>query len=104
MMKRLSRIAVLLLFGAIAACAPREQVLVILSTNDMHAHIERFPRLATAVERCRDTASVLLVDAGDRWTASDWWIESEETRVEGVYNEEGEEIPELTEWMKKMLN
>lgn len=69
-MKRLSRIAVLLLFGAIAACAPREQVLVILSTNDMHAHIERFPRLATAVERCRDTASVLLVDAGDRWTGN----------------------------------
>lgn len=69
-MKRLSRIAVLLLLGAMAACAPREQVLVILSTNDIHAHIERFPQLATAVERCRDTASVVLVDAGDRWTGN----------------------------------
>ena len=43
-------------------------------------------------------------DAGDRWTAPDWWIESEEVRVEGVYNEEGNKDPELTEWMKKMLN
>ncbi|WP_300744501.1 hypothetical protein [uncultured Rikenella sp.] len=51
-----------------------------------------------------DYRATIGEDAGDRWTASDWWIESEETRVEGVYNEEGEEIPELTEWMKKMLN
>lgn len=70
MLKRLSRIAVVLLLGAVAACAPRECVLVILSTNDMHAHIERFPQLATAVERCRDTAAVILVDAGDRWTGN----------------------------------
>jgi len=43
---------------------------VILSTNDIHAHIDRFPCLATAVERCRDTADVILVDAGDRWTGN----------------------------------
>lgn len=70
MIGRLSRIAVVLLFGAVAACAPRERELVILSTNDMHAHIEQFPRLATAVERCRDTVPVMLVDAGDRWTGN----------------------------------
>lgn len=51
-----------------------------------------------------DYRATIGEDAGDRWTASDWWIESEETRVEGVYNEEGEEVAELTEWMKKMLN
>lgn len=47
----------------------RHQI-VILSTNDMHAAIENFPRLAEAVEECRDTATVVLVDAGDRWTGN----------------------------------
>ena len=70
MTKRLSRIALLLLVAAAAACSPRERALVILSTNDMHARIDRFPQLATAVERCRDTADVILVDAGDRWTGN----------------------------------
>ena len=54
-----------------AACAPRERTLVLLSTNDMHAKIQNFPRLASAVEACRDTAQlVVLVDAGDRWTGN----------------------------------
>lgn len=52
------------------ACADSEREVVILSTNDIHAHIEQFPKLATAVERCRDTAEVILVDAGDRWTGN----------------------------------
>lgn len=51
-----------------------------------------------------DYRATIGEDAGDRWTASDWWIENEEVRVEGVYNEEGDKDPELTEWMKKMLN
>lgn len=34
------------------------------STNDIHAKIERFPQLAEAVEEARDTATVVLVDAG----------------------------------------
>ena len=55
----------------LAACAPRERTVVILSTNDMHAKIQRFPQLAAAVEACRDTAQiVVLVDAGDRWTGN----------------------------------
>ena len=59
------------LFAALAACTPRETILVLLSTNDMHARIQNFPRLAEAVEACRDTAQlVLLVDAGDRWTGN----------------------------------
>ncbi len=56
---------------AIAACSPRERTLVLLSTNDMHAQIDRFPQLAAAVEACRDTIDdVVLVDAGDRWTGN----------------------------------
>ena len=62
--------AVLLLAVGLAACAPRERRIVLLSTNDMHAQIKEFPRLATAVNRCRDTACVLLIDAGDRWTGN----------------------------------
>lgn len=44
--------------------------IVILSTNDIHASINNFPRLATAVKACRDTVATLLVDAGDRWTGN----------------------------------
>lgn len=62
----------LLLFGVLnlAACTPQEREVILLTTNDIHAHIERFPQLATAVERCRDTAEVILIDAGDRWTGN----------------------------------
>lgn len=44
--------------------------IVILSTNDIHANIKNFARLATAVKECRDTVATLLVDAGDRWTGN----------------------------------
>lgn len=47
-----------------------ERDLVILSTNDVHASIDRIPLLATAVKECRDTVATLLVDAGDRWTGN----------------------------------
>lgn len=43
---------------------------VVLSTNDIHGAIQQFPRLATAIAECRDTAEVVLVDAGDRWTGN----------------------------------
>lgn len=70
-MKRLFRLLPLLLAAAIASCTPRERVVVLLSTNDMHAKIQRFPQLASAVEACRDTArNVVLIDAGDRWTGN----------------------------------
>lgn len=47
----------------------KEQTVVILATNDMHANIKNFSRLASAVKACRDTTDrVLLLDAGDRWT------------------------------------
>lgn len=55
----------------ISACTPRERTLVILSTNDMHGKMQRFPHLTAAVKACRDTVEqVLLVDAGDRWTGN----------------------------------
>ena len=71
-MKKLFRILLLTaVISTVAACTPRERTLVIMSTNDMHAKIQRFPQLAAAVEACRDTAQlVLLVDAGDRWTGN----------------------------------
>ncbi len=70
-MKRLIRWIPLALLAMTVACAPRERTLILLSTNDMHAKIQNFPRLASAVEACRDTAQlVLLVDAGDRWTGN----------------------------------
>ncbi len=62
-------IAVAALVGA--ARLSRERTVVLLSTNDMHAQIDRFPQLAAAVEACRDTAdNVVLIDAGDRWTGN----------------------------------
>ena len=70
-MKGMFRTGLILLAAAAAACAPRERTLVLLSTNDMHAKIQNFPRLVAAVENCRDTAQlVVLVDAGDRWTGN----------------------------------
>ncbi|MEG1865186.1 MAG: bifunctional UDP-sugar hydrolase/5'-nucleotidase [Alistipes sp.] len=66
-MKKIIRIFLLVAALTVVACAPRERELVLLSTNDMHAQIQNFPRLAAAVEACRDTAQlVVLVDAGDR--------------------------------------
>ncbi len=48
----------------------KEVTFVILSTNDMHANIDGYPRAAEAIKQCRDTVDILLVDAGDRWTGN----------------------------------
>lgn len=70
-MKKITRYGLLCVLVVLAACTPRERTVVLLSTNDIHAHIENFPRLAEAVEACRDTAQIVfLVDAGDRWTGN----------------------------------
>ncbi len=72
MKRRFFRFAVAVsVLVAVAACSPRERTLVLLSTNDIHAQIDRFPQLAAAVKACRDTTdNVVLVDAGDRWTGN----------------------------------
>ena len=58
----------LTLFG----CKTGQETIFIISTNDIHGAIENVPALATVVEKYRsqDTASVFLVDAGDRWTGN----------------------------------
>lgn len=43
-------------------------------------------------------------DKGDYWTAPAWWIENDKATVEGVYNEDGEDDPEVAEWLEKQLN
>lgn len=66
---RNSIIAFFVIF-AVSCTSNRSKKFVILSTNDMHAQIEKFPALATAIEQCRDSIDVILVDAGDRWTGN----------------------------------
>lgn len=64
-------LAIVVLAGAFTYRSEfREREVVILSTNDIHANISNFARLAEAVERCRDTVATVLVDAGDRWTGN----------------------------------
>ena len=48
-MKGMLRMGLVAVAALAAACAPRERTLVLLSTNDMHAKIQNFPRLASAV-------------------------------------------------------
>lgn len=56
----------------LASCYGKEQKIVIVSTNDIHAQLDNLPRLATLVERQRAAhpGRVILLDAGDRWTGS----------------------------------
>ena len=60
-MERILRTVLIVTAALAAACAPRERTLVLLSTNDMHAKIQHFPRLAAAVE------------AGPAATRRSWW-------------------------------
>lgn len=78
----MSKRVLLALIGSLVmvACAPSAKEVVLLTTNDIHAQIDQFPRLATAVERCRDTAEVILIDAGDRWTGNAYVDLAEERR------------------------
>ncbi len=70
----LSALFFISLFISFAACSDPRPLprIVIISTNDIHGAIDRFPNLATLVEDYRrlDSGRVLLVDAGDRWTGN----------------------------------
>lgn len=56
----------------VVACAPKEQTITLIATNDIHAAIDPFPRLATLVEaeRAANPGRVILLDAGDRWSGN----------------------------------
>lgn len=55
----------------LVGCEPTEKEVIIISTNDIHGHIDQFPRLATLVERVKALhPNVILVDAGDRFTGN----------------------------------
>lgn len=73
-MKKRNRWILLVVLLAVATAgyiySIRERTVVILSTNDIHANIDNFARLAKAVGECRDTVATVLVDAGDRWTGN----------------------------------
>lgn len=71
-MKRVVPLLYAIVLLAATSCR-NERTIVLLSTNDIHARIQHFPQLATAVAACRDTlpaGDVLLIDAGDRWTGN----------------------------------
>ncbi len=63
-------VVVFIMLGRVATQQSQERTFVILSTNDMHAQIDKFPALASAIAACRDTIDVVLVDAGDRTTGN----------------------------------
>lgn len=65
--------SLLIIFSAffLGGCSPEKQI-VIISTNDIHSAIDRFPRFSSMVEEYRKfySGNVILVDAGDRWTGN----------------------------------
>ncbi len=74
-----------------------ERSIVIISTSDIHAKVENFPKLATAVKMCRDTVTTFLVDAGDRWTGNAYVDMAKEPRrpVIDMMNELGYDVATL---------
>ncbi len=74
-----------------------EKSLVIISTSDIHAKVENFPQLATAVKLSRDTVLTMLVDAGDRWTGNAYVDMAKEPRrpVIDMMNELGYDVATL---------
>ena len=74
-----------------------ERSIVILSTSDVHAKVENFPLLATAVKQCRDTVTTFLVDAGDRWTGNAYVDMAKEPRrpVIDMMNDQGYDVATL---------
>ena len=50
----------------LAACQPKEQKIYIVSTNDMHANIDNFPKMAAVLDSLRAVhPNLLLFSAGD---------------------------------------
>ena len=68
---KLHKILFIALCATLIACS-KEQKAVIISTNDIHAAIDKFPYFASTVEKIREQNpdGVILADAGDRWTGN----------------------------------
>jgi len=67
-MKKLSKLmlAVCAALLLLSACGPKEQKLYIVSTNDMHANIDNFPKMAALIDSLRAVhPDLLLFGAGD---------------------------------------
>ena len=67
-MKKISKLILATLIATLflSACEPKEQKLYIVSTNDMHANIDNFPKMAALIDSLRSVHSdLLLFSAGD---------------------------------------
>lgn len=61
----------LLSLAMLVGCDSGVKTITIVSTNDIHSSIDRFPSLATLVDSLRaEGGQVLLIDAGDRRTGN----------------------------------
>lgn len=65
----------------IAACSPNNESIYIITTNDMHATIDAFPKLATIVKAYEERGTVLLVDSGDRVSGNAYVDDAKEAGV-----------------------
>ena len=65
----------------IAACSPNKESIYIITTNDMHATIDAFPKLATIVKAYEERGTVLLVDSGDRVSGNAYVDDAKEAGV-----------------------
>ena len=67
-MKKISKLILATLIATLflSACEPKEQKLYIVSTNDMHANIDNFPKMAALIDSLRSVhPDLLLFSAGD---------------------------------------
>lgn len=61
---------ILLVIAALGGCRSTSEKIVIIATNDIHAQISHFPRLAAFIEQKRSEGEVIVVDAGDRFSGN----------------------------------
>lgn len=67
-MKKISKLmmAALVAMMSLSACGPKEQKIYIVSTNDMHANMDNFPKMAGLLDSLRSVhPDLLLFSAGD---------------------------------------
>ena len=65
----------------VVACSPKEESIYIITTNDMHATIDAFPKLATIVKEYEERGTVLVADSGDRVSGNAYVDDAEDAGV-----------------------